>query len=93
MPNLFGDLCSILSVNMICPVLSLLAFSGKNPVRSKICLKNRLLETVNSFSCLGCSWPFTHVSDIAKYYYDAYSDSKYRFAVKKSTKVSYKILL
>jgi len=25
--------------------------------------------------------------------YDAYSDSKYRFAVKKSCKVSYKILL
>jgi len=26
-------------------------------------------------------------------YYEAYSDSKYRFAVKKSSKVSYKILL
>jgi len=27
------------------------------------------------------------------YYYEAYSESKYRFAVKKSNKISYKILL
>ena len=31
----------------------IMAFYGKYPVSSKICLKNKLVERVNDFSCLG----------------------------------------
>jgi hypothetical protein len=41
-----------------------LASRGKNPVASKICFKNKLLQTVTSFSYLGYSLSFTHETDI-----------------------------
>jgi hypothetical protein len=31
-----------------------MAFSGKDPVRSKICINNKMLEHVNIFNYLGC---------------------------------------
>jgi hypothetical protein len=36
------------------------SFRGKYPVTRKICLNNKLLERVNSFSYLGYSLSFTH---------------------------------
>jgi hypothetical protein len=33
----------------------IIAFLGKNPVRSKICVNNKMLEQVNTFKYLGCS--------------------------------------
>jgi hypothetical protein len=32
----------------------IMAFSGKDPVRSKICINNKTLEQVNIFNYLGC---------------------------------------
>jgi hypothetical protein len=32
----------------------IMAFSGKDPVRSKICINNQTLEQVNTFNYLGC---------------------------------------
>jgi hypothetical protein len=32
----------------------IMAFSGKDPVRSKICISNKTLEQVNTFNYLGC---------------------------------------
>jgi hypothetical protein len=31
-----------------------MAFSGKDPVRSKTCINNKTLEQVNTFNYLGC---------------------------------------
>jgi hypothetical protein len=31
-----------------------MAFSGKEPVRSKICINDKTLEQVNTFNYLGC---------------------------------------
>jgi hypothetical protein len=33
----------------------IMAFSGKDPVRSKICINNKTLEQVNTFIYLGCT--------------------------------------
>jgi hypothetical protein len=33
----------------------IMAFLGKDPVRSKICINNKTLEQVNTFNYLGCS--------------------------------------
>jgi hypothetical protein len=41
-----------------------LAFRGKDPVPSKICLNSKLLERANAFSYLGYSLSFTHDTDI-----------------------------
>jgi hypothetical protein len=30
-------------------------FKGRNPIRSKICLKNKILEEVNNCKYLGCN--------------------------------------
>jgi hypothetical protein len=40
------------------------AFRGKDPVPSKICLKKKLLESVNSFSYLRYSLSFTYDTGI-----------------------------
>jgi hypothetical protein len=40
------------------------AFGGKELVPSKICLNNKLLQSVNSFSCLGYSLSFTYDAQI-----------------------------
>jgi hypothetical protein len=41
-----------------------LAFRGKDPFPSKICLNNKSIERVNSFSYLGHSISFAHDTDI-----------------------------
>jgi hypothetical protein len=33
----------------------IMAFSGKYPVRTKICINNKMLEKVNTFNYLGCT--------------------------------------
>jgi hypothetical protein len=32
--------------------IKILAFQGKEPIPSKICIDNRILKTVNKFTCL-----------------------------------------
>jgi hypothetical protein len=34
--------------------IKIMAFAGKEPVRSKICVNGKILEQVNTFNYLGC---------------------------------------
>jgi hypothetical protein len=36
-------------------ITKIMAFVGKDPVRSKICINNQMLEQVNTFNYLGCT--------------------------------------
>jgi hypothetical protein len=42
----------------------IMAFSGKNPVRSKICINNKIFEQVNIFTYLGCILSYQGEKDI-----------------------------
>jgi hypothetical protein len=41
-----------------------MAFLGKDPVRSKICVNNKMLEQVNTFNYLGCTLSYEGEKDI-----------------------------
>jgi hypothetical protein len=41
----------------------IMAFSGKDPVRSKICISNKTLEQVNTFNYLGCTLSYEGEKD------------------------------
>jgi hypothetical protein len=42
----------------------IMAFSGKDPVRSKICINNKTLEQVNIFNYLGCTLSYEGEKDM-----------------------------
>jgi hypothetical protein len=42
----------------------IMAFSGKDPVRSKICINNKTLEQVNTFNYLGCTLSYEGEKDM-----------------------------
>jgi hypothetical protein len=42
----------------------IMAFSGKDPVRSKICISNKTLEQVNTFNYLGCTLCYEDEKDM-----------------------------
>jgi hypothetical protein len=42
----------------------IMAFSGKDPVRSKICINNKTLERVNTFNSLGCTLSYEGEKDL-----------------------------
>jgi hypothetical protein len=41
-----------------------MAFSVKDPVRSKICINNKALEQVNTFNYLGCTLSYEGEKDM-----------------------------
>jgi hypothetical protein len=41
-----------------------MAFSGKDPVRSKICINNKTPEQVNTFNYLGCTLSYEGENDM-----------------------------
>jgi hypothetical protein len=41
-----------------------MVFLGKDPVRSKICIKNKRLEQVNIFNYLGCTLSYKGEKDM-----------------------------
>jgi hypothetical protein len=42
----------------------IMAFSGKDPVRNKICINNKMLEQVNTFNYLGCTLSYECEKDM-----------------------------
>jgi hypothetical protein len=42
----------------------IMAFSGKDPVRSKICINNKMLEQINTFNYLGCTLSYEGEKDM-----------------------------
>jgi hypothetical protein len=42
----------------------IMAFSGKDPVRSKSCINNKTLEQVNTFNYLGCTLSYEGEKDM-----------------------------
>jgi hypothetical protein len=43
---------------------NIMALSGKDPIRRKICINNKMLEQVNTFNYLGCTLSYEVEKDM-----------------------------